>query len=226
MEQVIYYINRANQRSERMLSIIDLLNAGTLNLPQAARLTARIYAGSSFLVGAKPGSAGKTTVMGALLNMIPKYSVINLPIDGSDWRKSKENEYILSYEIGAGHYDCYIWGETLREFMRLGAEKRRIVSNIHADTLEEAYEQIVIINKSKEGHFNSFAVFIPIRIAGAKRIIEQISFFDGIKWNLEDNDIKLNEDETNISEFLLKCQKDKVVLIENVRNKWLEFKSE
>ena len=64
-------IDRCNQRSARMLSIVDLLEAGTLSPALAAYLLAAISRGASFMVGALPGSAGKTTVMGALLNFVP-----------------------------------------------------------------------------------------------------------------------------------------------------------
>ena len=50
-----------------MLSVVDLLEAGTLSPAQAAWLLRRILRGSSWLVGAGPGGAGKTTVMSALL---------------------------------------------------------------------------------------------------------------------------------------------------------------
>ena len=60
-------INRCNQRGGRMLSIVDLIDAGTVDKSIAAYFLAVISKGKSFLVGAKPGGAGKTTVMGALL---------------------------------------------------------------------------------------------------------------------------------------------------------------
>jgi hypothetical protein len=64
-------IDRCNQRGGRMLSVVDLIDAGTIDVGLAAFSLAAIGAGASFLVGAKPGGAGKTTVMGALLNFVP-----------------------------------------------------------------------------------------------------------------------------------------------------------
>ena len=91
MEEIIYYIERSNQRSDRMLSIIDLLKAKTLNLNQSAWLINKIKEGSSFLVGAKPGSAGKTTVAGALLAMLPQNAIIHLTNNSSGWKTANEN---------------------------------------------------------------------------------------------------------------------------------------
>ena len=60
-------IDRCNQRGGRMLSIVDLIDAGTVTRDLAAYSLAAISNGASFMVGAMPGGAGKTTVMGALL---------------------------------------------------------------------------------------------------------------------------------------------------------------
>ena len=68
-----------------MLSVVDLLEAGTLTEPQAAWLLARILQGSSWLVGARPGGAGKTTVMAALLAMVPQGARVWLSNRGSGW---------------------------------------------------------------------------------------------------------------------------------------------
>jgi len=55
-----------------MLSIVDLIDAGTMTRDVAAYSLAAIGNGASFMVGALPGGAGKTTVMGALLNFVPR----------------------------------------------------------------------------------------------------------------------------------------------------------
>ena len=64
-------LERCNQRVGRMLSVADLIDADALSLPLAAAVTARIAGGASFMVGANPGGAGKTTVLCALLNFVP-----------------------------------------------------------------------------------------------------------------------------------------------------------
>jgi hypothetical protein len=69
-----------------MLSVVDLLEAGTLSLAQAAWLAARVAEGSSWLVGARPGGAGKTTVMAALLAMVPVAQRVRLTLTRGGWR--------------------------------------------------------------------------------------------------------------------------------------------
>jgi hypothetical protein len=48
-----------------MLSLVDLIEAGTVDLPLAAYPAAAMRS-ASLLVGARPGDAGKTAVMCAL----------------------------------------------------------------------------------------------------------------------------------------------------------------
>ena len=76
-------INRCNQRGGRMLSVVDLIEAGTMTAELAAYCLAAIGQGASFMVGAMPGGAGKTTVMGALLNFVPA-GVELVPADAQD----------------------------------------------------------------------------------------------------------------------------------------------
>jgi hypothetical protein len=64
-------IERCNQRGDRMLTLPDLVQAGTMDLPMAGYLMAAVSSGASFMVGCVPGGGGKTTVMGALLNVGP-----------------------------------------------------------------------------------------------------------------------------------------------------------
>ena len=67
-----------------MLSLVDLIKAGTVDLRLAAYLAAAMHSGASLLVGARPGAAGKTTVMCALLNFLPDRTA------RLSWRKRDE----------------------------------------------------------------------------------------------------------------------------------------
>ncbi len=81
IERHVREIERCNQRGGRMLTVRDLLDAGTLDEEIAAYFLAAISGGRSFLVGANPGGAGKTTVMAALLNFIPDIEIV--PVEDS-----------------------------------------------------------------------------------------------------------------------------------------------
>jgi type IV secretory pathway ATPase VirB11/archaellum biosynthesis ATPase len=64
-------IEQLNQRGGRMLSIVDLIQAGTIRVQMAAYAMRAMAEGASLLTAAGPGGAGKTTLMAALLNFLP-----------------------------------------------------------------------------------------------------------------------------------------------------------
>ncbi|MCU0519352.1 MAG: hypothetical protein MUF84_01465 [Anaerolineae bacterium] len=136
-----------NQRGGRLLSLVDLLGAGTVDLPVAGYLAAMMRRGSSLIVGAQPGGAGKTAVMVALLNLIPD-DVVLRPIEGPLTLREGLADTVfgqtcyLAHEIGKGWYYAYLWDEQARAFFRLAGRGHLIASNLHADTLEEAQAQL------------------------------------------------------------------------------------
>ncbi|MFN2132184.1 MAG: hypothetical protein ACK2VD_16780 [Anaerolineae bacterium] len=140
-------INDCNQRGGRMLSLVDLIEAHTVALDLGAYLAAAMRKGASLLVGARPGGAGKTAVMCALLNFLPDDAVIRPVANGAAFTPPQENALpgricYLAHEIGAGHYYAYVWGERARAFLRLRKRGHIVVSNLHADTLQETYQQL------------------------------------------------------------------------------------
>jgi hypothetical protein len=139
-------IERCNQRGGRMLSAVDLVEAGTVSRELAAYCLAAIGRGASFLVGAVPGGAGKTTVMGALLNFVPA-DVELVPADGLDairsgLRSPAPRKCFICHEIGRGDYYAYLWGEELRAYFELPGAGHMLATNLHADTFEQARDQI------------------------------------------------------------------------------------
>jgi hypothetical protein len=134
-------INKCNQRGGRMLSVRDLLDAGTLNVEIAAYLLATISTGHSFFVGARPGGVGKTTVMAALLNFIPDIDIVatvNSQVIENGLRDPNFKCFI-AHEIGRGRWYGYIWGKDVANFLKL-AKKHMIAGNLHADNIPEVLE--------------------------------------------------------------------------------------
>jgi hypothetical protein len=131
-------IKKCNQRGGRMLSIHDLLDAGTLDFKVARYLLAAISGSRSFLVGAMPGGAGKTTVMGALLNFLPDIEII--PTENSkviaNGLSISEPRCYLAHEIGRGRWYSYIWGRDVDNFLEL-TKTHVVAGNLHADDIED-----------------------------------------------------------------------------------------
>ncbi len=225
MDEVISYVERSNQRGGRMLSVIDLIEAGTLSLAAASWLLYRIEAGDSWLVGAKPGGAGKTTIMSALLAMVPGHTKIYLTNTGSGWRSAQPGDCIVSYEISPGFYDAYLWGEDVAQLVRLGLKGCRIVSNLHADTLEEAREQVVHLCGASEQGFGAFRIFLPIAngrgFQAHKPRIDQIYLFDQGGWSLLPARREPCPREVAIADFLQACLETGKRTIQQVRQAWL-----
>ena len=122
-------IDRCNQRGGRMLSIVDLVDVGTFSVELAAYAVAASGKGASFMTGALPGGAGKTTVMGALLNAVPADREL-IAADGlaaiERGMKLQTPACYICHEIGAGDYYAYLWGEPLRRYFELPAAGHEI----------------------------------------------------------------------------------------------------
>lgn len=134
-------IERLNQRGGRTLSIVDLIRAGTLTIDMAAWAMRAMSQGASILTGARPGGAGKTTLMAAILNLMPP-DVPIATVDRGDVLQrahacTPEPACYLAHEIGSGDWFGYIWGGDVARFLALVDPPRRVASCLHADTLEE-----------------------------------------------------------------------------------------
>ena len=161
-----------------MLSVFDLLGAKTLDLDLAAYLMARISKEASFMVGAIPGGAGKTTVMCALLNFVPPdvSLVVATPeavYEAADETTSRQNCYVC-HEIGSGAYYAYLWADALRTYCGLTEQRHMLATNLHADDLEQARKQLCGTNGVQANHFNKFELLIFLRVKGG--------YFDARRW--------------------------------------------
>lgn len=180
-------IERCNQRGGRMLSIVDLIEAGTMGHELTAYSQAAISAGASFLVGALPGGAGKTTVMGALLNFVPR-DVELVPTEDETvieqgLRDRSRRCCYICHEIGNGAYYAYLWGDVLRRFFNLPGAGHMIATNLHADTFEQARRQVCEENSVPAAAFRGvnllFFLAVERQAHGSRRRIAAVWESDG-----------------------------------------------
>jgi hypothetical protein len=176
-------IDRCNQRSARMLSIVDLLEAGTLTPELGAYLLAAISRGASFMVGALPGSAGKTTVMGALLNFVPATIALK-PADSigtiaEALEHPAPRRCWICHEIGAGGYYAYLWDGVLRAYFELGRAGHQLATNLHADTMEQARAQVCDENGVPIEDFVRMNLAVFLRVRGGGRVVHEVWEADG-----------------------------------------------
>jgi len=213
-----------------MLSLVDLLEAGTLSTAQAAWLLARVAEGRSWLVGAHPGGVGKTTVMAALLAMVPAGQRVRLTLRQGGWRRAQPGETVISYELSPGTYDAYIWGPEVRLLTELSLSGCRIVSNLHADTLEEAREQVVGACGATEEGFRAFDLFLPLRFTGSRLeahpMLERIHWAEDGRWRVVEGDPPARgRAERGNADFLESCRERGLYSVEKVRAAWLDWTS-
>ncbi len=178
---------RCNQRGGRMLSVFDLLAAETLDLDLAAYFLAHIARGASFMIGANPGGAGKTTVMCALLNFVPADTLLAAAADDAlrecPRMLDEQRTCLICHEIGAGPYFAYLWGEPLRRFCALSDTGCMLAANLHADDIDEARLQVCVENDVPRSHFAAFQLVAFLRVEGSgyspRRRIERVYASDG-----------------------------------------------
>jgi len=149
-------IDRLNQRGGRMLSLVDLLDAGTVDLEMAAQMAALAAQGGSFLTAAGPGGVGKTTLMGAMLAFLPPGAAI-VPIESArtlDRLPPPSPEAptcLVVHEIGSGPYYAYLCGPAVGRYFELARPAGRcLASNLHAETYDEAVRQLSGLDVAEE----------------------------------------------------------------------------
>jgi len=135
-------IEALNQRGGRTLSIVDLIRAGTLSVEMAAVAMRAVAGGASLLTGARPGGAGKTTLMASLLHLLPpgtRIVTVDHPgvVAEAGARPAEAPLCYLAHEIGSGHWYGYLWGRAVADFLALVGGPRRVASCLHADMLDE-----------------------------------------------------------------------------------------
>ena len=139
-----------------MLSLVDLLEADTVDLEMAAQMAALAARGGSFLTAAGPGGVGKTTLMGAMLAFLPPGAAL-VPIESArtlDRLPPPSPEAplcLMVHEIGSGSYYAYLWGPDVGRYFEVARPAGRcLASNLHAETYEEAVRQLAGLDVTDE----------------------------------------------------------------------------
>jgi hypothetical protein len=132
-----------NESLNEGLSIIDLVNSGTLDCKLAALLWLIMEHRSSVLVASMPVFAGKTTLMHALLDFLPPgLRMIGLKGYFEDFKfvehSQPQKSYLVSEEISNHGFSEYLWGFKAVKTFRLLSEGYALGATMHARSSEEA----------------------------------------------------------------------------------------
>ena len=170
-------IERLNQRGGRTLSFVDLVEAGTVSAELAGELAACVEAGAAILTAARPGGAGKSTLLADLLACLPPGErIVTTPDVGAvrDARRGSGGPVcFLAHEIGAGPWYAYLWGSAAAEFFDLAAPGGRVATCLHADDLEELYDELSSQGVREEA-VRSVGIIAFMRRVGGKRRVDSV----------------------------------------------------
>ena len=174
-----------NQRGGRTLSIVDLVEDGTLSAEMAALCWLLIERGASFITGAVPGGAGKTTLMGALLAFLPPGERL-ITIEGTAVMedvlagRQPPPATLLAHEVGPGRWFGYIWGQDAVGFFSAWRHGLRCVSCLHADTPEQAAAVLRSLGVT-DADLGKVGLQLFMRMqAGPRRVLHRVSALHGV----------------------------------------------
>ncbi|NKB68707.1 MAG: hypothetical protein GKR89_16710 [Candidatus Latescibacteria bacterium] len=225
-------------------SLIDLIEVGTLDLELAAFLVAQVRGGASFITGSGPGGIGKTTTMHTLLGFVPGDLPFITALPGETAAIGGPRSCVISNELSDHPPPTYLWGDDLRAFLALGAAGHILVSNVHADNLEEIHGQIVGENGVPQEQFSAINLLVFICLEGGnpperrikdtttRRIINKIYYSDGQQphrliyepaTGLSDQAPRNEEEEQNCRAFLAEMVAGKVRRLSQVRQRFLQW---
>ena len=175
-DPILSEIYNMQQRGERMLSIVDLIKAGTVSIELAAHLIALIIKGITISSGSLIGGTGKTTLLASLLAFFPKERKLvtvtssNLEVLLKESENYSNTTY-LCHEISPARYYSYLWGKDLKLYFNLKKNDNDLAFTIHADSPDEVYPQI-INNDSGLKREDFFKIDILIFIKAINNIIQ------------------------------------------------------
>jgi hypothetical protein len=128
------------------MSIVQVLQAGTMPPRLAAAFWLALERGASLAFAADPPGAGKTTILTALLALAPPEMVayftrgwgetFELPPPSDDYPT-----YIMVNEM-SDHLPVYSWGPYVVRAFELLAEGYSMCTTLHADTVDEVIDQL------------------------------------------------------------------------------------
>jgi hypothetical protein len=125
------------------LSILDLVDSGTIDCKLAGLLWILMEGRASVLVAAGPSFAGKTTLLHALLDFLPPgLQRVSLKGDYEDFKFTEnsppEKTYMIAEEISNhGFFEDYLWGYKAIRAFKLLSEGYALGATIHARNSQE-----------------------------------------------------------------------------------------
>ncbi len=150
------------------MSIVEIMQAGTLPPRLAAAFWLGLEHGASFVFAADPPGAGKTTILTALLALAPPDMVAYFT---RGWGETfelpppsdKHPTYIMVNEM-SDHLPVYSWGPYVVRTFELLGEGYSLCTTLHADSIEGVLEQLEEDNGVPREHLARLTFVVPLAI--------------------------------------------------------------
>jgi hypothetical protein len=154
------------------ITIIDLVQNGTLNAEMAAVLWAAVDEQQSFLTVALPRFAGKTTTSNAVLALrrpeTPAFLVAGEPQVMEQLKRERRGGYLVVAEFAPAPVPGYIWGEPVRRvFDAVHTGGYSLQTALHANSVEEGILEVTRGNGISDDQASVFKLVLYIQRFGS-----------------------------------------------------------
>jgi len=127
------------------LTILDLIQNGTMSAEMAATMWAAMDDRSSFIVAAGPRQAGKSTNTNAILGLLPDdVALHDLSGEAAQFASiaaSGAGGYLVVAEF-SNHMPTYLRGEQVMQVFQTAEKGYSIAGTLHADTPEDLFYEL------------------------------------------------------------------------------------
>lgn len=127
------------------LTVLDLIQNGTMSAEMAATMWAAMDDRSSFIVAAGPRQAGKSTNTNAILGLLPgDVALHDLSGEAAQFASlsaSPDGGYIVVAEF-SNHMPNYLRGEQVMQVFQTAEKGYSIAGTLHADTPEDLFYEL------------------------------------------------------------------------------------
>jgi hypothetical protein len=168
------------------LSIVEIMQAGTLTPRLAAAFWIGFEHGASFIFAADPPGAGKTTILTALLAFAPPDMLayftrgwgetFDLPPPSDEYPT-----YLMVNEM-SDHLPVYSWGPYVARTFELLGDGYSLCTTMHADDVEGVIDQLQNDAGVPAEHLARLTFVVPLTISraneGTRRRVSDVALFD------------------------------------------------